>query len=98
MKVWYARGAEDELSKALLWYECKRKGTGRKVLLAIEQTIQLIQTQPEIGRPCGDQCRKRLVSDYPFYIIYRIRSDLLEIMSVFNTNRAPDSWRKNLKN
>ncbi len=92
----YSRHANDELMRALLWYDCKRKGTGLKLLLEIEATIERILGFPEIGMTCGKQCRKCRVSDFPFNIIYRIQPTEIEIVSVFNVNRAPEAWRKNL--
>jgi len=96
MKLHYLPAARFEFRKAVLWYECKRKGTGQRLASEIDSAAQFILANPEAGFHLGDGFRRVLVNKFPFALIFRIDADIALIVSIFHQSRKPNSWRKNL--
>jgi plasmid stabilization system protein ParE len=71
--------------------ECIQKDSERNAALVaarILHAVDLLQTQPEMGRPgriAGS--RELVVPDTPFIIPYRIRNRCLELIAVFHGRR-----------
>jgi toxin ParE1/3/4 len=64
------------------------------VATRILDAIELLQTQPEMGRPgrvVGT--RELVISDTPYIIPYRIRNERLELIAVFHGRQK---WPKKL--
>ena len=63
----------------------------RIVLERIEHALARIQTMPHIGRESArPDTRELTVSRLPFIIVYRVRTDTIEILTVFHTSQDPD--------
>lgn len=65
-----------------------------QVVAAIELQVNLLLTQPAIGRPgrvLGT--RELVITNMPYLIPYRIKNNTVEILRVFHTSRhPPKSW------
>ena len=65
-----------------------------KVVETIEAQVNLLLSQPAIGRPgrvLGT--RELLITNMPYLIPYRIKNNTVEILRVFHTSRnPPKSW------
>ena len=61
------------------------------VLERIELALERIQTMPYIGRECAlPNTRELVIANLPFSVVYRVRTDTVEVLTVFHTSQDPD--------
>jgi plasmid stabilization system protein ParE len=85
--------AREEMSESVDFYEARLDGLGLRFLTAVEQTVERISTHPEAGTPLAGECRKRVVSGFPYNIIYRVWQDYIYLVAVAHHSRRPGYWR-----
>jgi plasmid stabilization system protein ParE len=87
--------ASAELAEAVRWYEERRPGLGGRFFDAVNQTVELIQTHPEIGVPRIGRLpnRQLLVTGFPYKVVYRIRETSIYVVAVAHTSRRPNYWQ-----
>ena len=69
-------------------------GLGLRFLSAVEQTAERILDHPEAGAPLSGEFRKRVVSGFPYNIIYRVWEDYIYFVAVAHQHRRPGYWRE----
>ena len=52
------------------------------------QITELLETWPEIGTIYTRDLRKFLLGKFPYFIYYREREDVIEIVGIWNTSRG----------
>jgi plasmid stabilization system protein ParE len=85
--------ARAEMRESFEFYEARLEGLGLRFLSAVEQTAERISTHPEAGTPLAD-FRKRIVSGFPYNIIYRVWEDYIYLVAVAHHHRRPGYWRE----
>jgi plasmid stabilization system protein ParE len=88
--------ASAELAEAVRWYEHREPGLGDRFLQAVNSTIDLIQSHPDIGVPRASPLPSRqfLVHGFPYRVVYRVRRDDIYVIAVAHTSRRPDYWKE----
>ena len=86
--------ARAEMREAVEFYEARLDGLGFWFLSAVEQTAGRISANPEAGAPLGGEFRKRIVSGFPYNIIYRVWEDYIYLVAVAHQHRRPGYWRE----
>ena len=97
MRVVFHPEAHAEMIEQARYYEAKCEGLGSDFLNAIEETTQNIERFPETGRIDRGKIRKRLVSGFPFTILYEVQPDRIHIAAVMHQRRRPGYWRKRVE-
>jgi toxin ParE2 len=85
--------ARAEMRESFEFYEARLGGLGLRFLSAVEQTVERISTHPEAGAPLASEFRKRIVSGFPYNIIYRVSEDYIYLVAVAHHHRRPGYWR-----
>lgn len=67
--------AHEEMIGAARFYEGRSEGFGLEFLTAVEETVHRIEKIPEAGPIDRANIRKRLVSGFPFTILYEVQTD-----------------------
>jgi toxin ParE1/3/4 len=86
--------ARAEMNESRDFYEARLDGLGLRFLSAVEQTVDRISTHPEAGAPLAGEFRKRIVSGFPYNIIYRVWQDHIYLIAVAHHSRRPSYWRE----
>jgi plasmid stabilization system protein ParE len=86
--------ARAEMRESFEFYEARLGGLGLRFLSAVEQTVERISTHPEAGAPLASEFRKRIVSGFPYNIIYRVWEDYIYLVAVAHHHRRPGYWRE----
>ena len=89
--------AYEEMTGAARFYEGRSEGLGLDFLTAVEETVRRIEKFPEAGSIDRANIRKRLVSGFPFTILYEMQADRIYIAAVMHQHRRPGYWRKRLE-
>ena len=96
MKAIFHPEASEETVESARFYEARSEGLGSDFLAAVEETTRRIEQFPEAGPIDRANTRKRLVSGFPFTILYEIQPDRILVAAVMHQHRRPGYWRKRL--
>jgi toxin ParE1/3/4 len=87
--------AEDDLFEAFTWYEEQKKGLGDEFLKSLDKAYKSILQYPNSYQiRYKRKVRAFAVDRFPFLILYVVEKTDINIISIFNTNRNPKSWKK----
>jgi plasmid stabilization system protein ParE len=85
--------AADEYEAAAVYYENQVPSLGREFSEALDAAIQLICRYPEAGQPAPSDCRRFVLTPFPYSVVYRIESEEIAIVCVSHQRRRPEYWR-----
>ncbi len=97
MKAIFPPEAHDEMIQSARFYEGRSEGLGSDFLTAVEETTRRIEQSPEASAIDRANIRKRLVSGFPFTILYEIQPDRIFIAAVMHQHRRPRYWQTRLE-
>lgn len=97
MKAIFHPEAHREMIESARFYEEKSEGLGSDFLTAVENTTHRIEQNPEAGTIERANIRKRLVSGFPFTILYEIQPDRVFLAAVMHQQRRPGYWKTRLE-
>jgi toxin ParE1/3/4 len=84
--------AEAEFDEAVDWYE-QRAGSGSEFLALFRKMLTQIAESPELHAVVFNDVRRAVFRRYPYSILYRIRTDVVEVIAVFHSSRDPSEWQ-----
>jgi len=92
-KIVYHPEAFEELIEASRYYESCSSGLGSRFLDTIENSLEVIKSNPQLF--CTDELgrRKYVVKKFPYLIIFRIKEDCIYILAVAHGRRKPEYWK-----
>ena len=59
----------------------------------LQIAINGIMAHPMAWSPVGRHARRRLLSRFPYAVIYRVEADLVRIVAVMHQRQRPSYWR-----
>ena len=87
--------AEEDILEAYIWYEQQRAGFGEEFLESLDKAHQAIIQNPATYRiRYKKKVRAYLVDRFPFIILYALEKKDVNVISIFNTSRDPQTWKK----
>jgi toxin ParE1/3/4 len=89
--------ADQELRETARYYESEAPGVGLAFIAEVHRTVGMIVSHPRSARKIRGSIRKKVLSHFPFSILYSIESDLILIVAVAHHKRRPTYWRKRVK-
>ena len=72
----------------------KNNLVSRNASSTTSRTLHRIQRHPLAYRQVEGDIRKCRVTHFPYGVIYRVRSDLIEIIAVMHLRRSPGYWKQ----
>jgi hypothetical protein len=93
MRFYFHAEAETEFDRAIEYYEDCRRGLGIEFAQEVNETIGRIVQFPTTWTRLSTNTRRCLVNRFPFGIIYRTESGIIEIIAVADQRRRPNYWR-----
>lgn len=94
MKLRWHAEARAEADAAAAFYNEKQPGLAQRFLDDLEDTLHRIRRHPKACRQVEGEIRKCRVAHFPYGVIYRVRSDLIEIIAVTHLRRSPGYWKQ----
>lgn len=86
------RPAELELLDAAQYYELQAAGLGNDFLDKVDAALTDIRKHPEQCPIVTLNIRRRLVSRFPYALLYRVDPDEIVIEATMHARRRPDYW------
>jgi plasmid stabilization system protein ParE len=84
--------AEQELNDAAQYYELESAGLGIAFLSEVERCCASIIEHPEAAQVIVGAVRRRLVTRFPYAVLYTIRPSAIRILAIMNLKRRPAYW------
>ena len=94
MKLRWHGEARAEADAAAAFYNDKQPGLAQRFLDDLEDALHRIQRHPQAYRQMEGEIRKGRVAHFPYGVIYRARSGVIEIIAVMHLRRAPGYWKE----
>jgi plasmid stabilization system protein ParE len=93
MRFYFHEEAETELDKAVEYYEDCRRGLGLEFAKEVYATIARIIQFPEAWSEMSKNTGRCLVNRFPYGVIYRVKSDHIQVIAVADLRHRPGYWR-----
>jgi plasmid stabilization system protein ParE len=85
--------AADEAEAAERWYRERNEIASARFQRELDHVIELISERPRTGSPYSGDTRRVLLRRFPFFVVYRLRGDNVQIVAVAHARRRPGYWR-----
>ncbi len=86
--------AEQELDKAVGYYEECRSGLGLEFAEEVYAAVVRIAAYPKAWTKLSKHTRRCLLNRFPFGIIFQVKDSIVRIIAVANLNRKPGYWKR----
>jgi len=83
--------AEAEVARS--WYEAREEGLGSAFVEELDRALALIRERPEIWPIYLAGTRRFLIRRFPFAVIYRIHSSIIQVLAIGHLKRRPGYWK-----
>lgn len=93
MNFFFHEDAETEFHNAVNYYESCKAGLGIDFAQEVYSTISRVIEHPNAWSPVSENTRRCLAHRFPFSVIYRVRSDSIEIIAVADLRQRPGYWK-----
>lgn len=88
--------ADREITEAVSYYESRSPGLGSSLIQEIEMAVDQLAENPEAFQQIGQRTRRKLVSRFPYALIYAVYSDRIRVVALAHHKRQPFYWLKRL--
>ena len=92
IKARFLPAAEAELLREVTYYSNAREGLGIKFEAAVASAVKSAVGNRDRGGPSLKGTRSRLVSGFPFTIVYRASESELLVVAIVHHRRKPGYW------
>jgi toxin ParE1/3/4 len=82
-----------EINEAVDFYDLENPGLGSVFIDEIQRAIESILDSPDAAPLIRGRVRKRIVTKFPYSLIYSVRQDEIRILAVAHQKRRPFYWR-----
>jgi plasmid stabilization system protein ParE len=99
MNIRFLKAAQEELDKAVEWYNQKSPGLGARFLTQVNVSLRRIACHPYLCAKIKDDIRRCLVNRFPYGLIYGVDEDkeVIVIIAVAHLHRKPGYWHKRVR-
>jgi plasmid stabilization system protein ParE len=84
--------AEKELEDVENYYDGISEDLGDRFRAEIESALSRIIKLPNAWQPLTKTVRRRRLIDFPYGIVYRVKTDEIRILAVMHLHREPGYW------
>jgi toxin ParE1/3/4 len=85
--------AADEAQAAERWYRERNETASGRFQRELDGAVERVSERPEAGSPYLSNTRRILLRRFPFFVVYRVRDDNVQIVAVAHARRRPGYWR-----
>jgi toxin ParE1/3/4 len=93
LRVEFHPSARNEFEVAYNWYRRRSEAVAQRFLLDVEQALERVSEEPNLGPPYINSCCRFVCRRFPFLIVYRVRGSALLVVAVAHGRRRPGYWR-----
>lgn len=95
-QVSFHEDARAELAEASHYYEDRVPGLGQALIDDVENAVSEILGHPKACKLISKNLRRKVLSRFPYGLIYTVEPDRIRIMALAHYKRRPEYWRYRL--
>jgi len=80
------------LNEAAQYYDLESPGLGVAFLKEADRCVQSVLKNPESGKVVAAEIRRRLLSGFPYGILYKVMPKEIRVLAVMKLKRRPMYW------
>ena len=84
--------ARQEFDEAIDWYAAQNTSTAERFEEAVDDKIKSICQKPQLNPKWDATRRFAIVPGFPYYIVYRVLPNCVEVVAIFHTSRDYSAW------
>lgn len=92
-QITFHEDARAELAEASHYYEDRVPGLGQALIVDVEKAVSEILGHPKGYKLISKNLRRKVLSRFPYSLIYAVELDRIRIMAVAHHKRRPEYWR-----
>lgn len=96
MKAGFHPIAFEEIVETTAYYEGEVPGLGDRFITEVEQIVEVLCDQPNIGQSVGEELRRIILARFPYSLIYSIESERIWVIAVAHHRRRPGYWQERI--
>jgi toxin ParE1/3/4 len=85
--------ALDDLAAAFQWYEDRQPGLGREFMVAVEEKLGHVSTNPRRYQQLRGPARRAITRHFPYGIFFVEEDSRVVVLGVLHHARHPKHWR-----
>ena len=93
MQVRWHREARFEAAEAASFYGERQPGLDRRFLDILEDALHRISRRPQMYPKVEGDIHKCRLPRFPYGVIYRTKSETVEILAIMHLRREPGYWK-----
>lgn len=93
MKAIISIAAKLELAEAKAYYKRQSPDLGDRLLQDFRDAVKRIGETPYAGHILAPGIRRRLLTTFPYGVVYNIDEKIITVIAVAHLHREPDYWR-----
>jgi toxin ParE1/3/4 len=84
--------AADEAEAAERWYRDRNETAATRFRRELDRAVGLIAERPDAAPPYVGNTRRFLLRRFPFFVVYRVFSQHVQVVAVAHARRRPQYW------
>jgi len=84
--------AADEAEAAERWYRDRNETAAMRFRRELDRAVELIAERPEAAPPYVASTRRFLLRRFPFFLVYRVFEQRVQVVAVAHARRRPHYW------
>lgn len=93
MRIFWHEDAAQELRTEIEWLDAQSQGLGARLRNSIRSALATLDELPHLGSPRTDGCRRFLLPDFPFDLVYLEEHDKIIVLALAHHRRRPGYWK-----
>jgi plasmid stabilization system protein ParE len=89
--------ASDEVVAIKRWYMDQSEAAATRFDEEVQRSIQTICEDPLVWRERIPGVRQYAMHRFPFYVVYRIKTDVIEVLAIAHARRRPGYWKSRIE-
>jgi plasmid stabilization system protein ParE len=85
-----------ELKSAVLWYQERNQNAALNFVSEVERAADLVLASPSRWPSGKHGTRKFVLQRFPFAIVYREKTTVIQILAIAHGHRRPGYWTERL--
>lgn len=85
--------AEEEYLSALAWYRERSRAAAVRFAAEFNRSAEMIRDGPERWAPYMMVCRRFLLHQFPFAIVYQDSPTVIHVLAVAHCHQRPGYWK-----
>lgn len=86
--------ADQEIFKAVRWYEERREGLGLEFEQELEAAWKKIQTSPFLYQAVFEGMRRYNLNKFPYAVFYKVKFDEVRVLGVLGFKQDDRLWKE----